>query len=103
MVLVVSVGSKCEKTSHPLPKQPPYSTPEVLSSEIGRNQQFTYGLVSEGVFAESSQILRKVRGNLQNIRFIASGKGAEILWKVVEISRKFCGKFSAMTHSRTTP
>ena len=46
-------------------------------------QQFTYGVVSEGVVAES---LRKFCGNLQEIRFIASGKGAEIL-------RKVCGNF----------
>ena len=48
-------------------------------------QLFTYGVVSEGVFAE---ILRKVRGN-KKTRFIASGKGAEILQKVCGNLRKF--------------
>ena len=56
-----------------------------------KSQQFTYGVVSEGVVAE---ILRKFCGNLQEIRFIASGKGAEILRKVcgnfVEIAKIFC-------------
>ena len=59
-------------------------------------QPFTYGVVSEGFFAE---ILRKIHGNLQKMRAIASGKGAEIL-------RKFRGnlwKFAEMTPSRTTP
>ena len=47
-------------------------------------QQFTYGVVSEWFFAE---ILRKVA----KIRLIASGKGAEILWKFSRHSRKhFC-------------
>ena len=60
-------------------------------------QQFTYGVVSEGVFAES---LRKFCGKFEEIckeiRFIAAGKGVEIL-------QKFCRKSSAMTPSRTTP
>ena len=36
-------------------------------------------------------------------RYIASGKGAEILRKVCGNFAEICGKFSAMTPSRTTP
>ena len=67
-------------------------------------QQFTYGVVSEGVFAES---LRKFCGKFaeicKEVRFIAPGKGAEILRKVCGNFAEICGKFSAMTPSRTTP
>ena len=54
---------------------------------------------------KSAEILRKVRGSLSKIRFIASGKGEEIQRKVAEISRKFAALqnfFSAMAPSRTT-
>ena len=48
-----------------------------------KGQQFTYGVVSEGFFAES---LRKFCGKFAEIckemRFIVPGKGAEILRKV---------------------
>ena len=68
------------------------------------SQQLTYGVVSEGVFAES---LRKFCGNSAEIsrklRIIAPGKGAEILRKVCGNFTKICGTFSAMTPSRTTP
>ena len=68
------------------------------------SQQFTYGDVSEGLFAES---LRKVCGKFMEISrkvlFIASGKGAEILRKVCRNFAEICGTFSAMTLSRTTP
>ena len=48
-------------------------------------EQFTYGVVSEGVFAES---LLKFCGNFaKQIHVILSGKGAEIL-------RKACGTFA---------
>ena len=64
---------------------------EVLS------QQFTCGVICEGFFfcGKFAEILRKVCGNsAENSRkseknvFIASGKGAEILRKVAEISWK---------------
>ena len=46
-------------------------------------QQFTYGVVSEGVFAEScAEILRKMCGNLQ--KYVLS---------LQESVQKFCGKF----------
>ena len=55
-------------------------------------QQFTYDVVSKG-------FLRKVCGNsaeslwkFQKIRFIASGKGAEMLRKAAEILRIFAEK-----------
>ena len=68
------------------------------------NQQLTYGVVSEGVFAES---LRKFCGisaeSSRKLRSIAPGKGAEILRKVCGNFAEICGKFSAMTPSRTTP
>ena len=36
-------------------------------------QQFTYGVVSEGVFCEKfAEILRQIRGNVQKTRFVAS-------------------------------
>ena len=57
-------------------------------------QQLTYGVVSEGFFAES---LRKFCGNSRKLRGIASGKGAEILRKVCGNFAKIFGKFSAMT------
>ena len=67
-------------------------------------QQFTYGVVSKGVFAES---LRKFCGKFAEIckemSFIAPEKGAEILRKVCGNFAEICGKFSAMTPSRTTP
>ena len=55
--------------------------------------------------------LRKVCGNsagnsrkfAKEIRFIAPGKGAEILRKVCGNLAEICGKFAAMTPSRTTP
>ena len=66
----------------------------------GLDQQLTYGVISEGVFAES---LRKFCGNSaessRTIRFIAPGKGAEILRKVCGNFTEICGKFSAMTPS----
>ena len=46
--------------------------------------------VSEGFFAE---ILRKIRGSLQRIRFIAAGKGAKFCGKFAELSRKFAENF----------
>ena len=57
-------------------------------------QQFTYGVVSErGRCGKFAEILRKFCGNLQKIRFIASGKGVEILRKVwgnsAEIAENF--------------
>ena len=65
-------------------------------------QQFTYGVVSEGVFAESlRKFCGKFAGNLQRNAFIAPGKGAEILRKVCGNFAELCGKFSAMTPSRT--
>ena len=56
--------------------------------------------VSEGVFAE---ILWKIRGDLQKVRSIASGMGAEFPRKVYGNFGEICGNFSAMTPSRTTP
>ena len=77
---------------------------ETLLSGPISYQQFTYGVVSEGVFAES---LRKFCGKFAEIckemRFIAPGKGVEILRKVCGNFAEICGKFSAMTPSRTTP
>ena len=73
-------------------------------SKIRIHQQLTYGVVSEGVFAES---LRKFCGNSaersRKLRFIAPGKGAESLRKVCGNFAEICGNFSAMTPSRTTP
>ena len=67
-------------------------------------QQFTYGVVREGVFAES---LRKFCGKFAEIckemRFVAPGKGAEILRKVCGNFAEICGKFPAMTPSRPCP
>ena len=67
-------------------------------------QQFTYGVVSEGVFAES---LRKFCGKVAEIckemRFIAPGKGAEILREVCGNFAEICGNCSGMTPSRATP
>ena len=75
-----------------------------MQSEKSKPQHLTYGVVSEGVFAES---LRKFGGNSaessRKLRFIAPGKGAEILRKVCGNFAEICGKFSAMTPSRTTP
>ena len=72
--------------------------------KTGFNQQFTYGVVSEGIFVE---ILRKIRVHLQKktkkTTFLAPGKGAEILRKVCGNFAEICGTFSAMTPSRTTP
>ena len=64
----------------------PLSEPLFLNWTGWVLQQFTDGVVSEGVFAE---VLRKVRGDLQKIHFIASGKGAEILLKVCRNLWKF--------------
>ena len=52
------------------------------------------------VCGNSAEILPKVRGQYV---FIAPGKGAEILRKVCRNFTEICGKFSAMTPSRTTP
>ena len=46
------------------------------------------GSLAKGFLRKFAEILRKVRGNLQKIRFIVSGKGAELLRKVAEISQK---------------
>ena len=63
--------------SKPAPNPCEHQTPvETLS------QQFAYGFLSEGVFAE---ILRKVRGNLRQNAFSASGKDAESLRKFAEM------------------
>ena len=68
------------------------SSPEF---QVRKNQQLTYGVVSEGFFAENSaEILRKFRGKFaETIRFIAPGKGAEMLRKVCGNSRKFAENF----------
>ena len=64
-----------------------------LLSHFGRDpesQQFTSGVVSEGVFAESFwKFCGKFAEICQKMRSVASGKGAEILRKAAEISRKF--------------
>ena len=63
--------------------------PVQIRSQTFLTQQFTFGVVSEGVFVlkvcgNSTETSRKLS---KHIRFIASGKGAEILQKV-------CGNFA---------
>ena len=68
------------------------------------SQQFTYGVVSEGLFCgKFAEFCGNFPENCKRIRFIASGKGAESLQKVCGYCVEICGKFSAMTPSRTTP
>ena len=68
------------------------------------SQQFTYGVVSEGVFAESLQkFCGKFADSCKNVHFIASGNSAESLQKIrgnlrkifcnAEISRTFAENF----------
>ena len=45
----------------------------------------------------------KISLKFAEMRFIASGKGPEILWKVCGNFSESCGNLSAMTPSRTTP
>ena len=61
---------------------------------------YAYGVVSEGVFAES---LRKFCGKFAENTLYCARKGAEILRKAVGIFAEMCRKLSAMTPSRTTP
>ena len=66
-------------------------------------QQFTYGVVSEGGFCvKFAEVPRKLRGNLQNMRFIASGKALtpqslhlsiSLLFIVFQFPLSFCAFF----------
>ena len=68
--------------------------PPPSSADMPYDQQFTYGVVSEGLFAESlRKFCAKFAEILLKIRLIASAKGAEILRKVCGNSQKFAESF----------
>ena len=80
----------CTKNWFWATRNAPKISPKKILQNSHQIKEFTYVVVSEGVFAE---ILRKVYWYLQKCRFIASGKRAEILRKVAEISRKCAETF----------